>query len=145
MNKIYLAYGSNLNLRQMANRCPSANILGTCEVKDYELVFRGRNNRAVANIEPCEGENVQALLWEIEPSDEEELDIYEGYPTLYRKEIITVEFEGDDIEVMAYVMNEGKPYNLPSEYYYNVILEGYITSGFDEEELKKAVRNMKYK
>lgn len=39
--KIYIAYGSNLNLPQMAQRCPAAKVLGKSELKDYELLFRG--------------------------------------------------------------------------------------------------------
>jgi hypothetical protein len=40
-NKLYIAYGSNLNLTQMAKRCPTAKVLGASEIKDYALVFRG--------------------------------------------------------------------------------------------------------
>ena len=31
---IYYAYGSNLNLRQMARRCPTAKLLGTGVIPD---------------------------------------------------------------------------------------------------------------
>lgn len=37
----YIAYGSNLNLRQMAMRCPTARLLGTGLVENYELQFKG--------------------------------------------------------------------------------------------------------
>jgi len=33
-NKLYIAYGSNLNLPQMAHRCPSAKVVGASEIKD---------------------------------------------------------------------------------------------------------------
>ena len=33
----YIAYGSNLNRGQMALRCPDAKVVGTGEIKDYEL------------------------------------------------------------------------------------------------------------
>ena len=36
----YIAYGSNLNRGQMALRCPDAKVVGTGEIKDYELLFR---------------------------------------------------------------------------------------------------------
>lgn len=38
--KLYIAYGSNLNIRQMAFRCPGAKLRGTGTVEDYELQFR---------------------------------------------------------------------------------------------------------
>ena len=37
--KIYIAYGSNLNLPQMAIRCPGAAVIGKSALKDYELVL----------------------------------------------------------------------------------------------------------
>ena len=38
--RYYLAYGSNLNVRQMMVRCPSARIIGTATIKDYKLMFK---------------------------------------------------------------------------------------------------------
>lgn len=35
--KLYIAYGSNLNLNQMKYRCPTAKLLGVGVVKNYEL------------------------------------------------------------------------------------------------------------
>ena len=46
MGKLYFAYGSNLNLTQMANRCPQAKQLGSAYLPNWRLVFRG-----VADIE----------------------------------------------------------------------------------------------
>ena len=41
MGKLYVAYGSNLNLSQMAYRCPSARIYGAGQLNNWELVYRG--------------------------------------------------------------------------------------------------------
>lgn len=60
---IYIAYGSNLNLPQMARRCPTAQVLGASVIKDYELLFQGSRYNAVATVEPCRGSRVPALLW----------------------------------------------------------------------------------
>ena len=40
---------------------------------------------------------------------------------------------------MVYIMNEGNPYGSPSDYYLNVIMEGYKSAGFDTEYLEQAV------
>ena len=37
MKKFYLAYGSNLNVKQMQFRCPDARIVGTAEIPNYQL------------------------------------------------------------------------------------------------------------
>ena len=136
-NKLYIAYGSNLNIEQMGHRCPYAVPLGTTELRDYRLMFRGGSN-AVATVEPHEGGSVPVLLWEITPSDEEALDRYEGWPRLYRKETVTVNFKGKPVEAMVYIMNEVYPYGLPGDYYLDVIKEGYATAGFDTAVLKAA-------
>lgn len=39
--KLYIAYGSNLNLGQMNYRCPTAKLYGTGVIENYELQFKG--------------------------------------------------------------------------------------------------------
>lgn len=79
MAKLYVAYGSNLNLAQMARRCPDAKVVGIGTLKNYQLTFRG-----VATIEPVDGAETPVGVWEITPRDELALDRYEGYPSYYR-------------------------------------------------------------
>ena len=55
MKKYYLAYGSNLNVRQMALRCPTAKPVGTAVIKDYGLLFKGSKTGAYLTIEPKSG------------------------------------------------------------------------------------------
>lgn len=138
-DKLYIAYGSNLNLNQMSYRCPTAELIGTSEIKDYELLFRGRRKSAVATVEPLVGSTVPVLLWKICPQDEFALDRYEGFPNFYRKELFPVELEGRSMNAMVYVMNDGHSLGAPSDHYLNVILEGYRSAGFDTELLDQAV------
>lgn len=139
VKKLYIAYGSNLNLQQMANRCPTAKPIGTSVLKDWRLLFRGAYAGAVANVEPCKGSCVPVLIWELTPDDELALDRYEGFPFLYRKENVRVKLEGKALKAMVYVMNEGKPLGTPGCYYYSTILEGYKDAGFDTDILRQAV------
>jgi len=138
--RIYLAYGSNLNLEQMAHRCPGAKVLGSARLNGYQLIFRGSKTGAVATIEKRKGSSVPVLLWEITARDEEALDRYEGYPTLYRKETVKVRLSGQWVQAMVYIMNEGRPLGIPSRYYYDIIWQGYTEAGFDTAILSKAVR-----
>ena len=103
MNRLYIAYGSNLNLRQMAHRCPSARVVGQSILQDYELLFRGSLRAAVATVEPKPGGRVPVLIWSIRPRDEKSLDIYEGWPRFYRKEDITVKLNGKPVSAMIYL------------------------------------------
>ncbi len=140
MKTLYIAYGSNMNLEQMERRCPTATVLGTANLRGYELLFRGGSGSAVATVEKKPGGFVPVLVWELEPSDEAALDRYEGYPYLYRKEMVKVRFDGKLRSVMVYIMNDGRPMGSPSRSYYSTILEGYRSAGLDVAELNDAVR-----
>lgn len=139
LRKLYMAYGSNLNREQMAHRCPTAKIIGTTVLEDYQLKFRGSRYGAVATVEPKKGSSVPALLWSITMSDEAALDWYEGWPDFYRKEDVQVKLNGKDVTAMVYIMNEGRPLGLPGSYYYFIIEEGYRSAGFSLSALRKAV------
>ena len=136
--KIYLAYGSNLNLKQMAQRCPTAKILGTTTLKDYRLMFKGVFGNAHATVEPCKGCDVPVLLWSVTAEDEKRLDRYEGYPHYYYRETVKVKLGRKTVEAMVYIMTEGKPFNPPSVYYYETIREGYIDNDLPLPKLENA-------
>lgn len=138
-NKLYIAYGSNLNIEQMTQRCPYATPIGNAVLWDYELLFRGGNGGAVATIEPRRGGSVPVLIWEITPRCEDALDHYEGWPRLYRKETVVVEFGGKMVETMVYIMNDGYAFGSPSQGYLNTILEGYESAAFDPQVLRDAL------
>jgi gamma-glutamylcyclotransferase (GGCT)/AIG2-like uncharacterized protein YtfP len=138
-NQLYIAYGSNLNLEQMANRCPTAKVVGASKINNYRLLFRGSHAGAVATIEPYKGGSVPVLIWEITPGDETALDRYEGWPFLYRKETLKVRLDGKYVTAMVYLMNEGRPLGQPSCYYYSTILDGYKSGGFQVDILRNAV------
>ncbi|MBU5426937.1 gamma-glutamylcyclotransferase [Tissierella pigra] len=139
IHKLYIAYGSNLNLNQMKYRCPTARVIGASELKDYELVFRGSRHSAVATIEPCEGSTVPVLLWSIQPKDEKALDRYEGYPSFYGKSGVDITVGNHKATAMVYIMTEGYKLGNPSGNYLRTIEEGYIDAGFDLDILYDAV------
>ena len=90
MNKYYLAYGSNLSVAQMAQRCPDAVYVGTAELKDYQLLFKGSQTGSYLTVEPKKGSSVPVLVWRISELDERSLDRYEGYPAFYYKKMLKV-------------------------------------------------------
>ena len=134
---LYFAYGSNINLGQMEYRCPDASVVGPVTLENYELLFR---RGGFATIAPKEGETVHGLLWSLTRSCERSLDRYEGYPRFYDKEMVTVrDGLGRSLSVMAYIMDERfREPMLPTDSYYNGILEGYRQNGLPADALKKA-------
>ena len=137
---LYIAYGSNLNLEQMAHRCPTAKAVGKSKLIGYELLFRGGNAGAVATVEKLKGASAPVLVWQLETSDEAALDRYEGFPSFYRKETVKVRLGKDWTDVMVYIMNEGRPLGAPSRYYLEIIKQGYESAGFDTDILNMAVK-----
>lgn len=135
---LYFAYGSNINLEQMAHRCPDAQIVGPVTLENYELQFRGSGFATVA---PKKGSTVHGLVWKLTPNCEQSLNRYEGYPRHYTKQTVTVkDAAGNEIPVMVYIMAE--PYcrqpALPSPYYYRVIQRGFEANGLPVDSLRDA-------
>ena len=140
--KLYIAYGSNLNLRQMKHRCPGARVLYKGFVEDYSLVFRCSKTWAYASIIPKKGGFVPVVVWEINAAHEYRLDIYEGYPNFYyKKELPVILDNGEIIMGMAYIMfDEAKP-GLPSDAYLKVCKQGYRDNDFSIEIFNFFVEN----
>lgn len=142
--RLYFAYGSNMNLDQMEFRCPEARAAGTVRLEDYRLAFCGNaSGCGVATILPEEGSHVDGVLWEITPECEGSLDRYEGYPALYGKEMVCVKDKsGTEMEVMAYTINS--PYKerpaSPSQLYLKGILEGCRQNGIRLGNVREAVK-----
>ena len=144
MKKYYLAYGSNLNIEQMRYRCPNAKILGTAEIKDYKLLFKGSKTGSYLTIEPEEGSTVPVAVWTVTEQDERNLDRYEGYPDFYYKKEMTVEVTGirtgavSHKKAFVYIMDERRKPGIPSPYYLKTCIQGYATFGFPIKCLENA-------
>lgn len=138
--KYYIAYGSNLSVEQMAQRCPDARIVGQAVLEDWELAFHG-----CATILPNKGKNTPVLVWEISERDEGNLDLYEGYPNYYRKEDLNIELlreraEPEMVTAMVYIMENDFGRRAPSRYYYKVLHDGYKAFHFPMHILEGALK-----
>ncbi len=137
--RYYLAYGSNLNVRQMKARCPGAKPVGTSEIPGYELLFKGSKTGSYLTIEKKKGSFVPVTVWSVTQRDERNLDIYEGYPNFYYKKEIEVKLNSNrKIKSFVYIMHENRQIGIPTKGYIDTCLEGYENFGFDYEPLIKA-------
>ena len=147
--RYYIAYGSNLNKAQMRWRCPDAKVIGTAELKDWKLLFKGSKSGAYLTIEKEDGGTVPAAVWSVSERDEQMLDRYEGYPTFYYKMELPVTVKDikkgklRHLTAFVYVMHEDRPEGIPSKQYIQVCAEGYRDFGFDLNILADAVWNIK--
>ena len=135
--KYYLAYGSNLNLAQMKQRCPTSKKVGTAIIKDYRLLFK----RTYLTIEPAEGYEVPVGVLEIWENDERALDYYEGYPDFYCKKGFEIVLNGSSrrLNAFAYIMDESYRFELPSPIYVETVRQGYADFGFDFSSIEEAI------
>ena len=132
---LYFAYGSNLHHFQMKRRCKDSIFLKKINLKDFRLTFRSKYR--AADIEPKKKSVVPGALFEISKSDEKKLDVYEDYPTLYKKYF----FFYNRKKVMTYTMVKKTKFRFPTERYLNVIKRGYKDCALDKRYLIKALKN----
>ena len=145
MGKLYVAYGSNLNMQQMKGRCPESVFLGTGVIEDHELQFKGSVYGAHATIAPKEGSSVPVGIWTIQKRDEKRLDLYEGHNpkgySYYDKRYIPVQMDdGRTISGMVYIMDRKMDFGQPTRGYYETVQEGYRNCGLDLRVLEQALQ-----
>ncbi|MEQ2007749.1 MAG: gamma-glutamylcyclotransferase family protein [Limisphaerales bacterium] len=104
----YFAYGSNMDVDQMASRCPGAVLVGRALLP--EQAFR-INTHGVATVIPAKGSDVHGVLWKIAPAHEASLDRYEGVASgFYRKAMVRVRLaEGPEVEALCYIAGDDRP------------------------------------
>lgn len=149
MRKYYLAYGSNLNVNQMAYRCPNARPVGTGAIPGYELLFKGSKTGAYLTIEKAADSFVPVAVWAVTQEDEAALDRYEGCPNFYYKKEIAIimrETVGGKlraVKAFVYIMHENRAPALPRGEYVNTCARGYQAFHFNPEALRRAIARTK--
>ena len=146
--KLYVAYGSNLNKKQMSHRCPDAKPVYTGYLENWELIYRGSKTGVYATIRRKKGKRVPVAIWDIQESDEKSLDLYEGYPRFYSKQNVYVTLNnGSRIKAMVYIMFKGAKPGCPSSRYIGTIYQGYrdfdLDCSFLKNSLSKNMEEMK--
>lgn len=133
MKKYSLAYGRNLDIKRMKERCPHCKLVGKGMLKDWQLAFK-----KYITIEKKLGKEVPVGIWEIDEIAEKELDIIEDFPTMYRKEYVEIEINGKLEQALVYIINDTNS-KFPDKPYFERILIGYNDFKFDRKYLDEAV------
>lgn len=104
----YFAYGSNMDVTQMSQRCSGAVLRGVGKLPGYRFVI---NTGGVATVVPESSGTVHGVLWDLTEADEQKLDRYEGVNFgHYRKIIRTVEVAQDHlVPALVYVAADDRP------------------------------------
>ena len=134
----YFAYGSNLHHFQMKRRCPNCRFVKKIILRNYSLTFRSKYG--AADIEKKVGGKVYGGLYVISKAAERRLDIYEEYPTLYKKMF----FLNGNKKVMTYIMVKKTKLVPPTTKYLNIIKQGYKDCKLSMKSLNAALLPLKH-
>ena len=134
----YFAYGSNLHHLQMKRRCPNCRFIKKIILNNYNLTFRSKYG--AADIERKMGKKVYGALYIISKQAEKRLDIYEEYPTLYKKMF----FKYGNKKVMTYIMAKKTKLVPPTTKYLNVIKQGYKDCKLSIKSLNDSLSQLKH-
>jgi len=140
----YLAYGSNMNHKQMTERCPSSKFIEKVKLVGYKFVYDGFSNiweGSVANIVESKDYFVWGSLFEINNDNLASLDCYEGYPNSYnRKEVEVINDNKNIIKNVIIYYRVEKKEGKPSELYRDVVIKGAHDCGLDKEYINKFLK-----
>ena len=124
----YFAYGSNLNKKQMQERCPDSKPWLITTLPNYKLVFVGWSRQwrgGIASIKSFKGGKVLGAIYEISDRDLRRLDSYEGYPGNYNRLKVTVFSEDSEpIEAITYIKSGQLEETAPSKDYLAIVQQG---------------------
>jgi phage replication-related protein YjqB (UPF0714/DUF867 family)/gamma-glutamylcyclotransferase (GGCT)/AIG2-like uncharacterized protein YtfP len=124
----YFAYGSNLCVRQMAQRCPDAVEPRVAVLADYDWLI---NQRGVATVEPFDGTHVHGVVWQISDYDLATLDSAEGVPRRYRRDRLAVHTDDGPSDAWVYIDHRVSP-GAPRPAYLERIIAGAVHHGLPQ-------------
>ena len=125
----YFAYASNMNRKQMAERCPEAKAITIATLPNYKLTFTGFSRLrkgAEAVIKGSKGDKVLGAVYEITEAGLRKLDKWEGYPANYKHfNIMVFKESGEAFEAVTFIKAAQEEEGKPSPEYLSIIQQGY--------------------
>jgi len=123
----YFAYATNLNQKQMHERCPGSKPLFIATLPNYKLVFSGYSRKwhgGVATIKAFRGERVPGAIYEVSEGDMRRLDRYEG-PDYRRLNVNVFNEDGEPTAAVTYIKSGQLEETRPAREYLALIQQGY--------------------
>jgi len=122
----YFAYASNLNQKQMRERCPGSKPMFIATLPNYKLVFLGWSREwrgGKASIRFFRGEKVLGAIYDVSEQCLRQLDKYES--SYDRLRVTVFDEDGEPIEAITYIKAGQSEETKPSAEYLSVIQQGY--------------------
>jgi len=123
---LYFAYASNLNKKQMQERCPDSRPRFIATLPNYKRVFSGWSRTwhgGTATMKPFRGEKVHGAIYEVTEACLKRLDKYEiGYA---RMNVTVFDEDNQPHQAITFIKSGQLDESLPSKEYAAVIKQGY--------------------
>lgn len=139
----YFAYGSNLNLAQMHQKCSNPIVLAIACLPGHRLGFHGYSSvwdGAVETVIPDKHSEVWGVLYQLTAYDWEQLDNHEdvrdnGTGTYFHYPVEVTNEQQELVEATIYKKALVGPAELPSTEYLTMILQGASEQGLPVDYL----------
>ncbi len=137
---LYFAYGANLNLAQMRQRCPKPCVVGIACLPGYRIGFYGHSVKwdgAMETIVPDPQSEVWGVLYQLDAFEWQQLDSYQdvranGRGAYFHFPVEVQDMQQSVITAITYKKDIlGKP-ERPSSEYLNLIIQGACEHGLPE-------------
>jgi len=148
----YFAYGSNMNLTQMKQKCSSPKVLGIARLPGYKVEFYGYSamwDGAQETVVPDHQSEVWGVVYELNYFDCEQLDGYQdvridGMGPYFHYPVDVIDMNQATIDAMLYKKNILQEAKFPSTEYLKFIVQGAKEQGLPKEYITH-LKNMKTK
>ncbi len=135
---LYFAYGSNMSVRRMQRRVPSACALHTAALLGYRLAFHkvGRDGSAKCDVVPSPraDERVHGVLYRMAPQHKRDLDEHEGLGRGYaEKRVVVMAADGMLHEAFLYCATHIDRTLRPFDWYREHVLRGAREHGLPSD------------
>lgn len=133
--KYYFAYGSNMDRKQMFERCPDAKFVEIVKLPGYRFDL---DIKGAATIKSDESSFVQGIIWSINEDDERKLDKFEGVAIkCYEKKKIIIETIKGTCNASVYISLRGSYQGcIRPDGYMNKILNAAKKFHFEADYIK---------
>lgn len=138
----YFSYGSNMSIRRLRLRVPSASCIGTGMLKGHELRIHKQSSRdgsakcdAVAVTDP--DLHVYGVVYRIDEAEKSGLDRAEGLGFGYEQNNVLIEMvNGSGIQAFCYFATDINPQLKPLDWYREHVLRGAKENNLPEAYIR---------
>jgi hypothetical protein len=124
----YFAYGSNMSVRRLAERLPSAKVAATGFVMGYKLAFdkvsKDGSGKCDCEHTGMDDDRVYGVIFAVAPGERAALDGFEGAGKGYEPLMIRVETAAGGLYALTYVATKKQAGLQPYQWYKQHVLVG---------------------